>query len=42
LVHATVTASFTIENFGTERIRNLSVEEYEKRLSEYRLITNTS
>ena len=42
LVHATVTASFTIENFGTERIRNLSSEEYEKRLSEYRRITNTS
>ena len=42
LVHATVTASFTIENFGTERIRNLSIDEYEKRLSEYRRITNTS
>ena len=42
LVHATVTASFTIENFGTERIRNLSEDEYEKRLSEYRRITNTS
>lgn len=42
LVHATVTASFTIENFGTERIRNLSIEEYEQRLSEFRSITNTS
>ena len=42
LVHATVTASFTIENFGTERIRNLSEDEYEMRLSEYRRITNTS
>ena len=42
LVHATVTASFTIENFGTERIRNLSEDEYEVRLSEYRRITNTS
>ena len=42
LVHATVTASFTIENFGTERIRNLSEDEYDKRLSEYRRITNTS
>ena len=42
LVHATVTASFTIENFGTERIRNLSVEEYESRLLEYRSITKTS
>lgn len=42
LVHATVTASFTIENFGTERIRNLSAEEYESRLLEYRSITKTS
>lgn len=42
LVHATVTASFTIENFGTERIRKLSVEEYESRLLEYRSITKTS
>ena len=42
LVHATVTASFTIENFGTERIRKLSAEEYESRLLEYRSITKTS
>jgi len=42
LVHATVTASFTIENFGTERIRNLTNEEYQQRLIEYRTITNTS
>jgi len=42
LVHATVTASFTIENFGTERIRNLAKEEYESRLFEYRSITKTS
>ena len=42
LVHATVTASFTIESFGTERIRMLSIEEYESRVSEYRSITNTS
>ena len=42
LVHATVTASFTIEKFGTERIRSLSVEEYENRLLEFRLITKTS
>ena len=42
LVHATVTASFTIENFGTERLRNLSISEYEERLSQYRSITNTS
>ena len=42
LVHATVTASFTIESFGTERIRNLSLIEYEERLSDYRSITKTS
>ncbi len=42
LVHATVTASFTIESFGTERIRKLSVDEYEARLLEYRSITKTS
>lgn len=42
LVHATVTASFTIENFGTERLRNLTIEEYDNRLSEFRIISNTS
>jgi len=42
LVHATVTASFTIESFGTERIRKLSSEEYVSRLVEYRSITMTS
>tara|TARA_Y100000766_G_scaffold145241_1_gene124816 strand:+ start:8347 stop:9303 length:957 start_codon:yes stop_codon:yes gene_type:complete len=42
LVHATVTASFTIENFGTERLRDLTIEEYENRLSEFRIISNTS
>ena len=41
-VHATVTASFTIESFGTERIRKLSADEYESRLLEYRSITKTS
>ena len=42
LVHATVTASFTIESFGTERVRKLNVDEYEARLLEYRSITKTS
>ena len=42
LVHSTVTASFTIETFGTERIRNLSVEEYDLRLKEFRRISRTS
>jgi sugar/nucleoside kinase (ribokinase family) len=42
LVHATVTASFTIEEFGTERIRNLTIDEYELRLEEFRIISHTS
>jgi len=42
LVHATVTASFTIENFGSERLRNLTIEEYNQRLEEFRIISNTS
>ncbi len=42
LVHATVTASFTIEEFGTGRIRNLTIAEYESRLEEYRIISQTS
>ena len=42
LVHATVTASFTIEEFGTERIRNLTIGEYESRLEEFRILSNTS
>ena len=42
LVHSTVTASFTIETFGTERIRNLSIDEYDLRLKEFRRISKTS
>ncbi len=42
LVHATVTASFTLQSFGTNKIRNLQIPEYETRLKEYRLITSTS
>jgi len=42
LVHATVTASFTIETFGTERIRNLTVVEYDERLNDFRRISRTS
>jgi sugar/nucleoside kinase (ribokinase family) len=42
LVHATVTASFTIETFGTERIRTLSLEEYDGRLNDFRRISRTS
>ena len=42
LVNATVTASFTIETFGTERIRNLSIDEYVERFNEFRRISRTS
>ncbi|MCS5534078.1 MAG: PfkB family carbohydrate kinase [Candidatus Poseidoniaceae archaeon] len=42
LVHATVTASFTLQTFGTEKISNLEISEYETRLEKYRSITNTS
>ena len=42
LVHATVTASFTLQTFGTEKISNLEISEYETRLKKYRSITNTS
>jgi hypothetical protein len=42
LVHATVTASFTIEKFGSERLRNLTVDEYDIRLEEFRIISKTS
>ena len=40
LIHSTVTASFTIEDFGVNRIRNLSLEEYETRLTEFKFISN--
>ena len=42
LVNATVTASFTLQTFGTNKIRNLELLEYEARLEKYRLITSTS
>ena len=42
LVHATVTASFTLQTFGTEKISTLELSEYEERLEKYRSITNTS
>lgn len=42
LVHATVTASFTLQTFGTNKISNLEISEYETRLEKYRSITNTS
>jgi hypothetical protein len=31
-----------LQSFGTNKIRNLQIPEYETRLKEYRLITSTS
>ncbi|RZD38317.1 MAG: sugar kinase [Methanobacteriota archaeon] len=42
LFHATVTASFTLETFGCDRIRNLSAGEYESRLIDFRHISNSN
>lgn len=38
LIHANVTASFTLESFSVERIANLGMEEYQERLNEYKEI----
>ena len=35
LIHANVTASFTIEEMGVNRINSLQNEEYKKRYDEY-------
>ena len=40
LIHATITASFTIEDFGVQRLRNISEEEYESRYLDYKFISN--
>ena len=40
LIHATITASFTIEDFGVQRLRNISEEEYESRCLDYKFISN--
>ncbi|MDP6870019.1 MAG: PfkB family carbohydrate kinase [Candidatus Poseidoniaceae archaeon] len=42
LVHATITASFTIEQFGTGKIRALNIENYNSRLISYREMTRTN
>ncbi len=39
LIHATVTASFTLETFGCDRIRNLRPAEYESRLTDFQQIS---
>ena len=38
LIAATVTSSFTLESFGTERLINLPTEEFEQRLDMYKRI----
>ena len=42
LIHATVSASFTLEDFGTKRLESITVESYENRLSDYCLISGIS
>jgi len=38
LIAATVTSSFTLESFGTERLINLQIKEFDERLEHYRAI----
>jgi sugar/nucleoside kinase (ribokinase family) len=38
LIAATVTSSFTLESFGTERLINLQPEEFQQRLESYKKI----
>ncbi len=42
LIHATVSASFTLEDFGTKGLESITVESYQNRLSDYCLISGTS
>ena len=42
LVHATVSASFTLEDFGTKGIESISIDTYQHRLLRYCTITGTS
>ena len=42
LIHATVSASFTLENFGTKGLESMTLESYEERLSKYCSISGTS
>ena len=42
LVHATVSASFTLEDFGIKGIESISLDAYHDRLSRYCAITGTS
>jgi sugar/nucleoside kinase (ribokinase family) len=38
LIAATVTSSFTLESFGTEKLINLQIKEFDERLEHYRAI----
>ena len=42
LIHATVSASFTLEDFGTKGLESITVESYQNRLSDYCLISGIS
>ena len=42
MAHATVLASFNVEEFGTERVRRLTREEIDDRLTQLRLMTQFS
>ena len=40
LIHATITASFTIEDFGVKSLRNIQISDYDSRYEEYKFISN--
>jgi sugar/nucleoside kinase (ribokinase family) len=40
MAYGSVLASFNVEDFGTERVRSLTVDEIEERLRDFRRITN--
>ena len=42
LIHATVSASFTLENFGTRGIESMDLDSYQERLDTYCSISGTS
>jgi hypothetical protein len=40
MAYGTVLASFNVEDFGTERVRALEMDEIEERLQEFKGITH--
>ena len=42
LVHATVSASFTLQGFGIKGLQSMTLESYEQRLNEFMFISGTS